>query len=149
MGSMSPYGVGGGDRHTPELTQNLSRVAGERVQPCRSRRRWRRWPEASSPPARRACVRSRWDPRGAGGVEAAYADKPFVRLLPSGQWPSTAAVLGSNTTQVQVAVDETESLISVSAIDNLTRGTAGGAVQRICRPRPAGRAGPAHEWSGP
>src|ERR671914_363818 len=31
MGSMSPYGVGGGHRHTPEITQNLSAVAGERV----------------------------------------------------------------------------------------------------------------------
>ncbi|WP_344027599.1 N-acetyl-gamma-glutamyl-phosphate reductase, partial [Streptomyces luteireticuli] len=31
MGSMSPYGVGGAHRHTPEIVQNLSAVAGERV----------------------------------------------------------------------------------------------------------------------
>ncbi|MBT2396927.1 N-acetyl-gamma-glutamyl-phosphate reductase [Streptomyces sp. ISL-100] len=133
MGSMSPYGVGGGHRHTPELTQNLSRVAGERVAvsftptlapmprgilaTCSARLR----PEAGAGPRE---VRAAY--------EAAYADEPFVRLLPSGQWPSTAAVLGSNTTQVQVAVDEqTGRLISLSAIDNLTKGTAGGAVQSM------------------
>ncbi|MGK5641930.1 N-acetyl-gamma-glutamyl-phosphate reductase, partial [Streptomyces sp. URMC 126] len=31
MGSMSPYGVGGGHRHTPEIAQNLAAVAGEAV----------------------------------------------------------------------------------------------------------------------
>ena len=31
MGSMSPYGVGGGHRHTPEMIQNLSAAAGEPV----------------------------------------------------------------------------------------------------------------------
>lgn len=50
MGSMSPYGVGGGHRHTPEMIQNLSAAAGSgsrspsrrRSPPCRA---------ASSPPA--------------------------------------------------------------------------------------------------
>ncbi|WP_156725150.1 N-acetyl-gamma-glutamyl-phosphate reductase [Streptomyces apocyni] len=137
MGAMSPYGVGGGHRHTPELTQNLSRVAGERVAvsftptlapmargilaTCSARLRHG---AAGDPDSAQAAVRAAY--------EVAYADEPFVRLLPAGQWPSTAAVLGSNSTQVQVTVDEqTGRLIAVSAIDNLTKGTAGGAVQSM------------------
>ncbi|MFG2749183.1 N-acetyl-gamma-glutamyl-phosphate reductase [Streptomyces xanthophaeus] len=136
MGSMSPYGVGGGHRHTPELTQNLSGVAGERVTvsftptlapmprgilaTCSARLR----PEVSDSATGAQEVREAY--------EAAYADEPFVRLLPPGQWPSTAAVLGSNTAQVQIAVDpDARRLVCVSAIDNLTKGTAGGAVQSM------------------
>ncbi|MFF9011786.1 N-acetyl-gamma-glutamyl-phosphate reductase [Streptomyces sp. NPDC014870] len=132
MGAMTPYGVGGGHRHTPELTQNLSLVAGEHVTvsftptlapmsrgilaTCSARLR----PEAAA--GGEAAVRSVY--------EAAYGDEPFVQLLPPGRWPSTAAVLGSNTAQVQLAVDpEAGRLICVSAIDNLVKGTAGGAVQ--------------------
>jgi N-acetyl-gamma-glutamyl-phosphate reductase len=47
-----------------------------------------------------------------------------------GQWPSTAAVLGSNNVHVQVTVDERAGrVVSVAAVDNLTKGTAGAAVQ--------------------
>ncbi|MGK5643236.1 Asd/ArgC dimerization domain-containing protein, partial [Streptomyces sp. URMC 126] len=64
--------------------------------------------------------------------EKAYEGEPFVRLLPHGCWPSTGAVIGSNAVQVQVAVDEAaDRVIAVSAIDNLTKGTAGGAVQSM------------------
>lgn len=64
--------------------------------------------------------------------EKAYADEPFVRLLPEGQWPATAAVHGSNAVQVQVAYDAAAGrIIAISAIDNLTKGTAGGAVQSM------------------
>ncbi|MFD6435599.1 N-acetyl-gamma-glutamyl-phosphate reductase [Streptomyces venezuelae] len=172
MGSMTPYGVGGGHRHTPELTQNLSRVAGEHVTvsftptlapmprgilaTCSARLRpgrtaetgtgtgtgsstdtgsstststsTRTTPDDSSAPddmnALEQAVRSAY--------ETAYADEPFVRLLPPGTWPSTAAVLGSNTAQIQVTVDPVaRRLVCVSAIDNLTKGTAGGAVQSM------------------
>jgi N-acetyl-gamma-glutamyl-phosphate reductase len=62
----------------------------------------------------------------------AYAGEPFVRLLPEGQWPTTAAVTGSNAALVQVALDEAAGrLVAISAIDNLTKGTAGGAVQSM------------------
>ncbi|GAA2472964.1 N-acetyl-gamma-glutamyl-phosphate reductase [Streptomyces mauvecolor] len=135
MGSMSPYGVGGGHRHTPELVQNLSLAAGEHVTvsftptlapmprgilaTCSARLR----------PGIAATGR---DDEARAVFGAAYADEPFVRLLPPGQWPSTAAVLGSNTVQVQIAVDpQARRLICVSAIDNLTKGTAGGAVQSM------------------
>ncbi len=60
----------------------------------------------------------------------AYADEPFVHLLPPGQWPQTQSVLGSNAVHVQVAVDAAAGrLVAVAALDNLTKGTAGGAVQ--------------------
>ena len=60
----------------------------------------------------------------------AYADEPFVHLLPAGQWPQTQSVLGANTVHVQVTVDRAAGrLVAVAALDNLTKGTAGGAVQ--------------------
>ena len=129
MGSMSPYGVGGVHRHTPEIEQNLSRAAGESVTvsftptlapmprgilaTCTARLR---------PGVDPAAVRAAW--------ESAYADEPFVHLLPDCSWPATASVVGSNHVQLQVAVDERLGrVVVVSAIDNLTKGTAGAAVQ--------------------
>ncbi|WP_149180029.1 N-acetyl-gamma-glutamyl-phosphate reductase [Streptomyces sp. TRM49041] len=133
MGSMSPYGVGGGHRHTPELTQNLSRVAGERVTVSFTPTL------APMPRGILATCSARLRPAlsgkdGPGRVRAAfeeaYADEPFVRLLPAGRWPSTGSVVGSNTARVQVAVDQDAGrLVCVSAVDNLVKGTAGGAVQ--------------------
>ncbi|MFJ5136586.1 N-acetyl-gamma-glutamyl-phosphate reductase [Streptomyces sp. NPDC088707] len=134
MGSMTPYGVGGGHRHTPELTQNLSLVAGEPVTVSFTPTL------APMPRGILATCSARLRPHVADGsldevrevFEAAYETEPFVRLLPRGQWPSTASVLGSNTVQVQVALDPAaRRLICVSAIDNLTKGTAGGAVQSM------------------
>jgi N-acetyl-gamma-glutamyl-phosphate reductase len=62
--------------------------------------------------------------------EAAYTDEPFVHLLPAGQWPRTADVLGSNNVHLQVALDDrSRRVIAVAAVDNLTKGTAGAAVQ--------------------
>jgi N-acetyl-gamma-glutamyl-phosphate reductase len=69
-----------------------------------------------------AAVRAAWD--------EAYRDEPFVTLLPEGKWPATSAVLGANTAHVQVAVDERANrVVAVTAIDNLTKGTAGAAIQ--------------------
>ena len=60
----------------------------------------------------------------------AYADEPFIHLLPEGQWPQTQATLGANTVQLQVALDQrTGRAVVVAAMDNLTKGTAGAAVQ--------------------
>ena len=53
-----------------------------------------------------------------------------MHLLPQGQWPQTKATLGSNAVHLQVTVDERAGrLVAVGAIDNLTKGTAGAAVQ--------------------
>jgi len=60
----------------------------------------------------------------------AYADEPFVHLLPEGQWPQTKSMLGSNAVQVQIALDDDAGrLVAIGALDNLTKGTAGAAVQ--------------------
>jgi N-acetyl-gamma-glutamyl-phosphate reductase len=63
-------------------------------------------------------------------LAAAYAGEPFVRLLPDGVWPRTAATLGSNACHLQAGVDaDSGRLLVVSALDNLGKGAAGQAVQ--------------------
>ncbi|MEU6164036.1 N-acetyl-gamma-glutamyl-phosphate reductase [Streptomyces tanashiensis] len=131
MGNMSPYGVGGGHRHTPEMIQNLSGPAGERVTVS--------FTPTLAPMPRgilATCTATAKPGVTAETVRAAYAkayaDEPFVHLLPEGQWPATASVYGSNAVQVQVAYDANANrIIAISAIDNLTKGTAGGAVQSM------------------
>lgn len=131
MGSMSPYGVGGVHRHTPEMVQNLSAVAGEPVTVS--------FTPTLAPMSRGilATCTARVRPGVDGDrLREAYgkalAAEPFVHLLPEGQWPSTAAVYGSNTALVQIAYDGAAGrVVAVSAIDNLTKGTAGGAVQSM------------------
>jgi N-acetyl-gamma-glutamyl-phosphate reductase len=60
----------------------------------------------------------------------AYDTEPFVHVLPEGEWPQTQAVLGSNSCHLQVTVDvRAGRLVAVGAIDNLAKGTAGGAIQ--------------------
>ena len=129
MGSVSAYGVGGVHRHTPEMIQNLSQAAGAPVgvsftptlvpmsrgilATCSARLR----PGVDDAAARAA-------------YEKAYAEEPFVHLLPEGQWPTTAQVLGANTVALQIAVDpDAGRLVVVAAVDNLTKGTGGAAVQ--------------------
>lgn len=131
MGSMSPYGVGGGHRHTPEMVQNLSPLAGQPVSVS--------FTPTLAPMPRgilATCTVKALPGTTADAVrsayEKAYADEPFVHLLPEGQWPATASVYGSNAVQIQVAYDEAaQRIIAISAIDNLTKGTAGGAVQSM------------------
>ncbi|MHA3702493.1 N-acetyl-gamma-glutamyl-phosphate reductase [Jatrophihabitans sp. YIM 134969] len=61
---------------------------------------------------------------------AAYADEPFVHVLPGGRQPHTASVAGSNSVHLQAAVDVSSGRVIVtSAIDNLGKGAAGQAVQ--------------------
>ncbi|MFF3449622.1 N-acetyl-gamma-glutamyl-phosphate reductase [Streptomyces sp. NPDC002667] len=131
MGSMSPYGVGGVHRHTPEMIQNLTAAAGEPVTVSFT-------PTLAPMPRGILATCSAKAKPGvtAESVRAAYekafADEPFVHLLPEGQWPATASVYGSNAVQVQVAYDAAaHRIIAISAIDNLTKGTAGGAVQSM------------------
>ena len=53
-----------------------------------------------------------------------------MHLLPEGQWPRTSDVLGSNAAHLQLTLDESVGrVVVVAAIDNLTKGTAGGAIQ--------------------
>jgi N-acetyl-gamma-glutamyl-phosphate reductase len=129
MGSASAYGVGGVHRHTPEMIQNLSQAAGAPVSVSFT---------PTLVPMSRGILAT-CSARLAPGVDAesaraayakAYSDEPFVQLLPEGQWPTTAQVLGANTVALQIAVDaDAGRLVVVAAVDNLTKGTAGGALQ--------------------
>jgi N-acetyl-gamma-glutamyl-phosphate reductase len=127
MGSLSAYGVGGAHRHTPEIIQNLSVVSGRQVSVS--------FTPILAPLPRgilASCSAATTAPAGdvREAYAKAYADEPFVHLLPQGLWPTTAATLGSNTVHLQVAVDaDAGRLVAVAAIDNLTKGTAGGAIQ--------------------
>ncbi|MCB5911111.1 N-acetyl-gamma-glutamyl-phosphate reductase [Streptomyces pinistramenti] len=131
MGSMSPYGVGGGHRHTPEMIQNLSALAGERVGVS--------FTPTLAPMARgilATCTAKAKPGVDAAAVRSAYEKaldgEPFVSLLPEGRWPATAAVYGSNIAQLQVTLDPAAGrIIAICAIDNLAKGTAGGAVQSM------------------
>ncbi|MCL2316530.1 MAG: N-acetyl-gamma-glutamyl-phosphate reductase [Actinomycetia bacterium] len=132
LGAASPYAVGGTHRHIPEIEQNLAGPAGGAdvrisftptlvpmsrgiLATCTAR---------PAPGATAAGVRGAW--------EAAYDGEPFVRVLPEGQWPSTAMTLGANTALIQVAVDARAGrLVAVCALDNLVKGTAGAAVQSL------------------
>ncbi len=130
MGSASAYGVGGVHRHTPEMVQNFQTCGAEA-------------PSVSFTPVLvpmsrgilATCTAPLADHETTlTQVTQVYADaygsEPFVHLLPAGQWPQTQSVLGSNSTHLQVAVDaSTSRLIVVAALDNLTKGTAGGAIQ--------------------
>jgi N-acetyl-gamma-glutamyl-phosphate reductase len=65
-----------------------------------------------------------------GAFADAYADGPFVHLLPEGQWPASGALSGSNGAHLQVTADaHAGRAVVVSAIDNLGKGAAGQAVQ--------------------
>src|SRR5689334_1843624 len=129
MGSVSAYGVGGVHRHTPEMIQNLSQAAGGGVTVSFT---------PTLVPMSRGILATCSAPLTPGtDAEAAraaytkaYADEPFVHLLPEGQWPTTAQVLGANTVALQIAVDaDAGRLVVVAAVDNLTKGTGGAAIQ--------------------
>jgi N-acetyl-gamma-glutamyl-phosphate reductase len=147
MGNASAYQVGGVHRHIPEIVQNLTAVVAADVATGGG-------PAVAAPDVTAPAVSVSFTPilapmpRGIlascsaaalpgvtaqdlrAAYEKAYANEPFVTLLPEGRWPQTAAVLGSNAVQLQVALDATAGrLISIGAVDNLAKGTAGAAVQ--------------------
>lgn len=136
MGSMNPYGVGGGHRHTPEIEQGLSAASGLEVKVS--------FTPTLAPMSRgiltTATAKVSDEIAQLADPEAAlrkiwsdtYADEQFVRVLPEGQWPTTKSVLGSNYAAIQLAYDPHVNRVIVCAvIDNLTKGTAGGAVQSM------------------
>jgi len=127
-GSASAYGVGT-HRHTPEIEQNLALLTTSPVRVS--------FTPVLAPLSRGilATATAVLQPgitdqqvREAYGV--AYDKERFVHLLPKGRWPVTKATLGSNSVHVQVVADDRAGrLVAVAAIDNLTKGTAGAAIQ--------------------
>lgn len=130
MGSARAYGIAGAHRHTPEIVQNLTAAGGVGVTVS--------FTPVLAPMARgilatcTAPLRTS-DPAEVRQVyEKAYAEEPFVHLLPEGVLPQTSSVRGSNAVTMQVAHDCAAGvLVVIAAIDNLTKGTAGAAIQSM------------------
>ncbi len=126
IGSAGAYGVGGVHRHTPEIKQNLSLLSDERVSVS--------FTPMLVPMPRGILATVTARPTGTAAVREvlaeAYQDEPFVRVLPEGAWPHTAATLGADTCLLQATVDgDSGRIVVVSALDNLGKGAAGQAVQ--------------------
>ena len=64
-----------------------------------------------------------------------YRDEPFVRVIGTGKYPTTKAVRGSNFCDISLFLDKRDrhhqTLVIVSAIDNLIKGASGQAVQNM------------------
>lgn len=134
MGTANPYAVGGTHRHIPEIQQALRDAGAGRFGVAEPRLSFTpvlvpmsRGILATStarivPGKSAAEVRDAW--------ERAYADEPFVHLLPAGEFPRTADTLGANTCLMGLAIDESAGrVVVVAALDNLAKGTAGAAIQ--------------------
>ncbi|WP_104132447.1 N-acetyl-gamma-glutamyl-phosphate reductase [Cryobacterium sp. M91] len=130
LGSANPYAVGGTHRHIPEIVQSL-RWAGSETNATIS------FTPVIVPMARGilATATARIVPGTSAAVvraawQSAYADEPFVHLLPEGHFPRTADVIGANTALIGLAVDVAAGrVVTITAIDNLVKGTAGAAIQ--------------------
>jgi len=125
------YGVGGVHRHTPEIEQELSLLAGEPLMITFT---------PHLVPMDRGILSTVYaTSRKATTTEKLvrlyeeyYKGEPFVRVLPQGSLPSTAFVRGSNFCDIAPLVDQrTGRVIIVSAIDNLVKGASGQAVQNM------------------
>lgn len=130
-GSASAYGVGGVHRHIPEILQNLRLLGATH-------------PSLSFTPMLVPMSRgilavvtapvsgSLTDDDVRASYHAHYDDELFVRFLPEGTWPASKWVQGSNGCLVQATLDKAVGrLVVVSTLDNLTKGTAGSAIQTM------------------
>ena len=119
------YGVGGTHRHLAEFDQEFSAIAGRDVK------------VQFTPhllPANRgilATVYVKGDPEAIhAALAGAYADEPFLQVLPFGQHPSTRHIRGSNFCHIGVSGDRIPGrAIVIAALDNLTKGSSGQALQ--------------------
>lgn len=124
------YGIGV-HRHTPEIEQQLSEAAGEKVMINFT---------PHLVPMTRGILATIYANVQTGIEEnvlrdclyEAFQGEPFIHLLPEGTWPQTKFSYGSNHAYLQLKVDRrTGRLIIVSVIDNLVKGAAGQAVQNM------------------
>ncbi|WP_299499097.1 N-acetyl-gamma-glutamyl-phosphate reductase [uncultured Roseobacter sp.] len=119
------YAVGGKHRHLGEFDQEFSLLAGRPIQ------------VQFTPhliPANRGILATGYvkgDPAQVHEVlSMAYATEPFIEVLPLGETPSTRHVRGSNFCHIGVASDRIPGrTIIVGALDNLTKGSSGQALQ--------------------
>ena len=119
------YAVGGTHRHLGEFDQEFSLIAGRPVK------------VQFTPhliPANRgilATVYVKGDAQTIHNVfENAYADETFIEVLPLGEHPSIRHIRGSNFCHIGVVADRTPGrAIVIAALDNLTKGSSGQALQ--------------------
>lgn len=136
LGAAQPYAVGGTHRHIPEIAQNLRSAGADEVTisftptlvPMSRGILATATARLLDPATTDEQVRDAW--------VGAYAGEQFVQVLPvadgQAQWPTTAMTLGANTALIQVTVDRRAGrVVTVTAIDNLVKGTAGAAVQSL------------------
>ena len=128
--NVQAYGLAS-HRHTPEIEQELSKLAGRPVV------------VSFTPhliPLNRGLFTTASVPldrgRSTGEMVALYrefyAGEPFVRVLDEGQRPATRAVVGSNICDVTVVADgRTGRAVCVSALDNLGKGGSANGVQNL------------------
>lgn len=127
-GSAKAYGVTV-HRHTPEIAQNLRALTDTEIRLS--------FTPVLAPMARgilttatAATTHTAAELREV--YRKAYAEEPFVHLAEAGVQPMTANVAGSNCVQIGIEVDEVAGIaVFTAAIDNLTKGTAGGAIQSM------------------
>ena len=128
--SFSPYKIAV-HRHTPEIEQTLSDAAGQRVKIVFV-------PHLL--PLNRGILTTAYSKTLPGADEEAcraayedfYRDEPFVRVKPRGEAASLKDVRESNFCDISLHFDErTDTLIIVSAIDNMVKCAAGQAVQNM------------------
>ena len=126
--NVEAYGVAK-HRHTPEIEQNYTRLAGRDVRVVFT-------PHLA--PLKRGLLATVYLPLARtvdaaelqGIYEEAYRGEAFVAVLPAGSQPRTASVAGSNRAHVAVALDARANVaVATCAIDNLVKGAAGQAVQ--------------------
>lgn len=120
-----PYSAGGTHRHLGEFDQEFSAVAGRDVRVIFT-------PHLI--PANRGILGTVYVRGEAEEVHAtfraAYDDEPFIVVLPFGELPSTRAVRGSNFCHIGVVGDRVSGRATVVvALDNLTKGSSGQALQ--------------------
>lgn len=126
-----PYKAGGTHRHIPEIEQELSCAAGNRVTVS--------FTPHLLPISRGilstvyAGLRPGFDTEKVAEIYSlAYQKETFVRLLPAGAVPATQYVRGSNMCDIGFAIDpRTNRIVVMSAIDNIVKGAAGQAVQNM------------------
>jgi N-acetyl-gamma-glutamyl-phosphate reductase len=119
------YAVGGMHRHLGEFDQEFSLVAGRPVK------------VQFTPhlvPANRGILATCYVKGDAQAIhnelKSSYASEPFVGVLPFGEVPSTRHIRGSNFCHIGVVADRIEGrAIVVAALDNLTKGSSGQALQ--------------------
>ena len=119
------YAVGGAHRHLGEFDQEFSAIAGRDLA-------IRFTPHLA--PFNRGILATAYLSGDAEAVHAvlsdAYANEPFIEVLPLGETPSTHHVRGSNFCHLGVVADRLAGRCNVvAALDNLCKGSSGQAVQ--------------------